>query len=77
MNRPPPNKGAKMTAWVWVAIGTATLIGLSLVVGLALARILGIIADAGSRLLEEELWESAPLTRGIGPSVYDRPPRHA
>lgn len=48
-----------MTAWVWVAIGTATLIGVSLVAGLALARILGSIADAGSRLLEEELWGSA------------------
>ncbi len=66
-----------MIAWLWVAVGTATLIGVSLVVGLALARILGSIADAASTLQEQERWGSAPLTRGIGPSVDDRPPRHA
>jgi hypothetical protein len=66
-----------MTDWVWVPIGAAALIAVSLVVGLALARILGTISAAASRLLDEELWASAPLTRWIGPSANDQPVRHA
>ena len=63
-----------MMAWVWVAVGATALIGVSLVVGLALARFLGTIADAASTLLDDDRWASAPLTRGIGDH---QPPRHA
>jgi hypothetical protein len=45
-------------AWVWVVIGTIVLIALSLVVGLALGRMLGSIGDAASSLLDE----SAPVS---------------
>jgi hypothetical protein len=58
-----------MMAWEWVAIGVAAFVGVSLVVGLGLARILGNITDGASRLLEEVRWASAPLTRGMGPSA--------
>jgi hypothetical protein len=58
-----------MMAWEWVAIGVAALIGVSLVVGLGLARILGNITDDASRLLEEVRWASAPWIRWVGPSA--------
>jgi hypothetical protein len=40
-------------AWVWVMIGTIVLIAFSLVVGLALGRMLGSIGKAASSLLYE------------------------
>jgi hypothetical protein len=53
-----------MTIWAWVAIGAAAWIGLSLLVGLAIARVVGSIAHAVSDLIDdEEAWASAPLTR--------------
>jgi hypothetical protein len=44
-------------------IGVAALLALSLVIGLAFARILGQIADDVTDLLDEEEWSAAPLTR--------------
>jgi hypothetical protein len=52
-----------MTEWVWVVAGTAASIAVSLVVGLALARILGNIDRAASRLLDDARWAAAPLAR--------------
>ena len=66
-----------MVAWAWVVIGAATAIGVSLVVGLALARLLGDIADAASRLRDEVCWASAPLTRAMGPGVDEQRRRYA
>ena len=78
MKQSPTGKGqAKMVAWAWVVIGAATAIGVSLVVGLALARILGGIADAASRLRDEVYWASAPLTRAMGPGADDQQRHHA
>jgi hypothetical protein len=54
-----------MNMWVWVVIGAAAEIGLSLLVGLVLGRILRSIGQAASRLLDDELLVSAPLTRAI------------
>jgi hypothetical protein len=54
-----------MTAWAWVVIGAAAEVGLSLLVGLVVGRILRIIGQAASTLLDDEVLASAPLTRAI------------
>jgi hypothetical protein len=54
-----------MSIWDWVAIGVGTAIGVPLLVGLAIARILGSIAADVSNLLDQEEWSSAPLTRAL------------
>jgi hypothetical protein len=63
-----------MITWVWLVVGAAASIGVSFVVGLALARIFGNIEDAASRLLRDARWAAAPLTREIRSSV--ELPRH-
>jgi hypothetical protein len=52
-----------MPMWVWIAIGVASFLCLSLVVGLAVARILGTIARRLSELYETEDWATLPPTR--------------
>jgi hypothetical protein len=52
-----------MTVWLWIGVGLAGLLAVSLLVGLAIARILGTIGDELAQLLEVEQWTSAPLTR--------------
>jgi hypothetical protein len=52
-----------MTVWMWVLSGIAGAILLSLIVGLLIARLLGIIASQISAVVSEEAWTSAPLTR--------------
>jgi hypothetical protein len=52
-----------MSIWVWVPIGGVVLMALPIVVGLAVARILGGIAGDVSRALDQELWSSVPLMR--------------
>ena len=52
-----------MSAWWWVLVGIAAFLLFSLVVGLALAAILGRIGEEVSELLEGESWVSAPLSR--------------
>jgi hypothetical protein len=52
-----------MTLWVWIAVGVGGLLSLSLLVGFAIARILGTIGHEIERALEAEPWTSAPLTR--------------
>lgn len=49
--------------WVWIAIGVASFLFLSLVVALAFARILGTIAQGISELYETEDWVPLPTTR--------------
>jgi hypothetical protein len=48
---------------VWIGVGLAGLLAFSLLVALAIARILGAIGDELAQLLEAERWMSAPLTR--------------
>jgi hypothetical protein len=48
-----------MMAWAWVVIGTIVLIALSLVVGLALGKMLGSIGEAASSLRYESASVSA------------------
>jgi hypothetical protein len=52
-----------MSVLVWIGVGLAGLLALSLLIGLAIARILGAIGDEIAQLLEAERWTSAPLTR--------------
>jgi hypothetical protein len=56
--------GGQMSVWVWVAlIVVSSLFTLSLVVGLAIAAILGRISREVSELIDHEGWTSAPLMR--------------
>jgi len=65
-----------MTIWAWVAIGATAFAVTSLVVGLAIARILGNIAHAASTLLDDEWWASAQLTRAHHARPDERTPLH-
>ena len=58
-----------MSVWEWVAIGIGAFSSLTLVVGLAVARILGSISRDVTDLLETEMWSAAPISRAL-----DAPP---
>ena len=49
--------------WVWIAIGVGSFLGLSLLVGLGLAAILGTIGRQISELHETDDWAMLPPTR--------------
>jgi hypothetical protein len=52
-----------MPMWVWIVIGVGSFFGLSLLVGLGLAAILGTIGRQISELHETEDWAMLPPTR--------------
>jgi hypothetical protein len=52
-----------MPFWTWILTGVATAFGLSLLVGLGVAALLGSIAREASELMNLEPWASAPLMR--------------
>ncbi|MGZ4372292.1 MAG: hypothetical protein ACXVRQ_08880 [Gaiellaceae bacterium] len=52
-----------MTVWIWIGVGAGGLLALSLLVGLAIAAILGHIGDEIAQIQEAEPWTLAPLTR--------------
>jgi hypothetical protein len=52
-----------MPLWTWILTGAATALGLSLLVGLSVAAVLGSIAREASELISLEPWASAPLMR--------------
>lgn len=54
-----------MSTWLWVLVGAAAFVSLSVVVSLALAALLGRIARETTELLEGEFWSSASLTREV------------
>jgi hypothetical protein len=54
-----------MTVWGWIAVAAVGLAGLSLGVGLVIARILGSISAGLNQMLEDQGWTSAPLTRDM------------
>jgi hypothetical protein len=54
-----------MSTWSWLAIGTTAFLGVPVVVGLGLSRILGQISQEVTDLLENEEWSGAPLTRAL------------
>jgi hypothetical protein len=54
-----------MSVWAWLAIGIGAFFGVALLLGLAIARILGQISQNVTDLLETEMWSAAPLTRAL------------
>jgi hypothetical protein len=57
-----------MPMWVWVASGLGSLLGLSLLVGFVVARILRAIGRHISKLYETEDWTTAATqaSRAVG-----------
>jgi hypothetical protein len=52
-----------MPMWGWIAIGVGSFVGLSVIVGFALARILGTIGRQVGALYETEDWAMVPPSR--------------
>jgi hypothetical protein len=52
-----------MPMWVWIMIGVGSFLGLSLLMGLVLARVLGTIGRQIGELYEREDWAMLPPTR--------------
>ena len=52
-----------MPMWFWIMIGVGSFLGLSLLIGLALARILGTIGRQIGELYETDDWAMLPPTR--------------
>jgi hypothetical protein len=52
-----------MSLWGWIGVGVGAALATSLLVGLAIARILGTIGDEITELFDAEPWASAALTR--------------
>jgi hypothetical protein len=52
-----------VTTWLWVIVGAGAFLFLSVVASLAVAAVLGRIAQETTELLEGEFWSSASLTR--------------
>ncbi len=48
---------------MWIGAGLVGVLALSLLIGVAIARILGMIGEEIAELVEAEPWMSAPLTR--------------
>ncbi len=60
--------------WIWIVIGVGSFLGLSLLLGLGLAAILGTIGRQISELHETDDWAMLPPTRAsIEPK--EQPPR--
>jgi hypothetical protein len=52
-----------MALWAWVLVGLTAALGVSAVVGLMIAAILGSISRDVSRMLEAEPWAVTPPLR--------------
>jgi hypothetical protein len=52
-----------MPMWEWIAIGAGAFLGLSMLVGLVVARVLGVIGREITELYESEEWASRPPSR--------------
>lgn len=55
--------------WLWVAIGVGSFLAAAVVVGVAVARILGTIASKISDLQEMDDWAMLPPSRAGGEST--------
>jgi hypothetical protein len=62
-----------MPMWFWIMIGVGSFLGLSLLIGLALARILGTIGREIGGLYETEDWAMLPPTRPAKDVKEDHP----
>ena len=59
--------------WVWIIIGVGSFLGLTLLMGFALARILGTIGRQIGGLYETEDWAMLPPTRAAKDVKEDHP----
>ena len=59
--------------WFWIMIGVGSFLGLSLLIGLALARILGTIGRQIGELYETDDWAMLPPTRASKGVVEEHP----
>jgi hypothetical protein len=58
-----------MPMWVWILIGLGSSVGLSVLVGFALARVFRAIGRQISDLYESEAWATLPPTRAANEGV--------
>jgi hypothetical protein len=63
--------------WVWIVIGVGSFLGLSLLVGLGLAAILGTIGRQISDLHETDGWAMLPPTRASTEPKEQQPQEQA
>ncbi len=61
--------------WLWIGIGLGAFVALSVVVGLALAAMLGAINQGVTELHEAEAWAAAPTTARRRSRLRRRPHR--
>ena len=59
--------------WFWIMIGVCSYLGLSLLIGLVLGRILGTIGREISELYETDDWAMLPATREARDTKEDHP----
>jgi hypothetical protein len=52
-----------MSLWAWIAVGAIAFLVIGAVLALAVATVLGRIAENIMRFEEQEHWASTPLTR--------------
>jgi hypothetical protein len=63
--------------WVWIVIGVGSFLGLSLLVGFALATILGTIGRQISELQQTDDWATLPPTRASNEMNEQQPEEQA
>ncbi len=63
----------EMPIWLWVTVGLVSFLALPLLVGLAVARILGTIGREVSELYEMETWSSMPPARALEDAGDEQP----
>jgi hypothetical protein len=66
-----------MPMWIWIVIGVGSFLGLSLLVGFALAAILGTIGRQISELHETDDWAMLPPTRASKEVTEQQSEEHA
>jgi hypothetical protein len=66
-----------MPMWGWIAIGVGSFVGLSVLVGLALARILGTIGRQVADMYETEDWAMVPPNRAAQAAEEREPQQDA
>jgi hypothetical protein len=72
----PAASDVEMPMWVWIVIGAGSFLGLSLLVGFALAAILGTIGRQISELQQTDDWTTLPPTRALH-EVNEQPEEQA
>jgi hypothetical protein len=63
----------EMPMWIWIAIGVGSFLGLSLLVALGVAAILGAIGRQISELHQTDDWATLPPTRALIETTEQQP----